>query len=414
MDRPLDESLKRKRLAKRLTLGAGAVGLMIVGFVALSAWMRPTLNQNRIRTAVVERGPVEATISASGLVVPGFEQVISSPIHAQILAINQQPGATLEAGTPIVELDVSTLTEALDDLEDQIAIQENNRRQTQLQREGELIDLRSRLAIKQLDLAALEKTLSDNRKLLAQNLLSEEDLRTSELNVEKARLEQAQLEATLLNSEAALAATLEGSDLEMARLRRDYDKQQRNLEKAAVQASQAGVLTWVTPEVGATVGQGEVLARIADLSRFQVEVTVSDVHASRLQAGLPVQIRAGATMLDGTVMRIRPTVENGTLTVDVSLADASNDQLRPNLRVDAFIVTDQRSETLRIARGPFLTGNGRQQVFVVRDGIAYRTPVQVGLMSFDYAEILDGLAPDDRVITTDMTNFMHLEEVEIR
>lgn len=414
MDRPLDQTVRRQRLTKRLGIGILVVGLVAIAYMTLSTWLRPTLHPNRMRTAVVEQGSIEATISASGMVVPAFEQVISSPINAQILAINQQPGATVEAGTPLVRLDVTALTKALQDLEDQLAIQANSQQQQQLQQEANLIDLRSRWAIQKLDVETLEKTLANNQKLLAQNLMSEKEVRASEREVEKARIVADQLEATLANAEAAQTATVEGMALEMTRLRRDYAEQQRALDEAAVHAKQAGVLTWVTPEVGATVRQGDVLARIADLSRFQVEVTVSDMHAERLRTGLPVYIRTGALQLEGIVTRVRPTVENGTLTVDVSLAEAAHEQLRPNLRVDAYIVTDERPETLRVVRGPFLSGDGHQQVFIVRNDRAIRTSVEVGLLSFDHAEILDGLQAGDRVITTDMSDYLHLESVEIR
>jgi HlyD family secretion protein len=107
MDRPVDPDFRKKQIIKRALLAVIGLAVMAVALISLPAWIKPSVSRNRIRTAVVERGSLEATMSASGTVVPEFEQVLSSPVDARIVKILKRPGVVLTKGEPIVELDIS-------------------------------------------------------------------------------------------------------------------------------------------------------------------------------------------------------------------------------------------------------------------------------------------------------------------
>jgi HlyD family secretion protein len=173
-------------------------------------------------------------------------------------------------------------------------------------------------------------------------------------------------------------------------------------------------VTWTLTEEGATVRRGDAIARVADLSAFRVEGTVADVNAPRMAVGLPVRVDVGDLKLRGSVSAIDPTIRNGVLTFTVALEDKSNAALRPNLRVDVFVLTEQRARALRVARGPFATGEGTLSVFVVRGGVARRTRVRLGAASPTHLEVLEGLAEGDEVIVSDMTEYLHAREIRVR
>ena len=184
----------------------------------------------------------------------------------------------------------------------------------------------------------------------------------------------------------------------------------RQLDLATTKADRGGVLTWVVAEEGASVRKGDVLARIADLTTFRVQATLSDVHAQRVAVGMPARVRLSETAsLDGTVASILPTIKDGVMTLYVALDEKSSPLLRANLRADVFVVTDRRANALRVRRGPFATAAGRQDVFVVRGDKAVRTSVSLGLASFEYVEVAEGLYPDDEVIVSDMREYAHLK-----
>jgi HlyD family secretion protein len=186
------------------------------------------------------------------------------------------------------------------------------------------------------------------------------------------------------------------------------------LDLAKTRADRDGVLTWALSQEGVAIRKGDVIARLADLGSFRVEATVSDVHARRLAAGLPVTVKVNDDTLEGTVAAVLPTIQNGAMTLQVALKDPSSALLRSNLRVDVGIVTASKPRVVRIRRGPFASGEGVQQVFVIRGDRAVRTPVELGLSSFDQFEVVRGLVPGDEAIISDMNDYTRLKEVRIR
>ena len=202
----------------------------------------------------------------------------------------------------------------------------------------------------------------------------------------------------------------------MKTLEREGEEARARLERAHIRADREGVLISVSPVVGAPVGQGQEIVRVADLSSFRVDVAVSNIHAERLRTGLPVRLRIGEdAYAEGRISRILPTVDNNAIDVEVDLEDQAHPLLRPNQRVDAYIVTARKERSLRLARGPFINGGaGLHEVFVVHGETAVKTEVRIGLANFEYYEVEEGLLEGDEVIISSMKNYLHLDEVPIR
>jgi len=413
VDRPLDPDVTRRQTRRRLAFGGTALSVAVAGYLWLPALLSPSLHRDAIRTAVVERGAVDATISATGIVVPEVEQVITSPVDARVMRVIERAGAKLVAGQPILQLDLSTARLAVDKLTQDLSIKANAQAQKRHALAKSLIDLEGRSEVKALQLASAEAQLQRDRQMSAEGLLSLELLKRSELAAAQAAIELKQLRAERDNAQAANRTELEGLDLEIGKLRGELVEAQRQLDLASPRADRAGVLTWIITEEGIAVTKGQALARVADFSSFRVDASVSDVHAKRLATGQPATVRIGDERLTGAVAAINPTVSNGVITVAIALDNRTSPQLRSNLRVDVEIVTARRGQALRVRRGPFATGEGTQPVFVVRGARAERVSVAFGISSVDYFEVRDGLSAGDEVIVSDMREYTRLERIRI-
>jgi HlyD family secretion protein len=414
VDRPIDEDVQRRRTVRR----AGTAGAVLAVLAGVLVWLpglvRPSISRASVRTAVADGGPIEAVITATGTVVPEVEQVVSSPVDARVLRILKRTGARLEKGDPLVTLDISETQLAVDKLGQDLAIKQNQQARTRLSLEKSLIDLNGQVEVKTLQLASLRSQLARDRQLAADGLLSQELLKKSELAVSQAQIELTQLEGSRENARIANRTEVEGLGLEMSKLHQEQREARRLLDLATPRADRAGVLTWALSQEGVAIRKGDVIARLADLGSFRVEATVSDVHARRLAAGLPVTVKVNDDTLEGTVAAVLPTIQNGAMTLQVALKDPSSALLRSNLRVDVGIVTASKPRVVRIRRGPFASGEGVQQVFVIRGDRAVRTPVELGLSSFDQFEVVRGLVPGDEAIISDMNDYTRLKEVRIR
>jgi HlyD family secretion protein len=414
VDRPIDEDVQRRRTVRRAGTAGAVLALLAGALVWLPGLVRPSISRASVRTAVADAGPIEAVITATGTVVPEVEQVVSSPVDARVLRILKRTGARLEKGDPLVTLDISETQLAVDTLGQDLAIKQNQQARTRLSLEKSLIDLNGQVEVKTLQLASLRSQLARDRQLTADGLLSQELLKKSELAVSQAQIELTQLEGSRENARVANRTEVEGLGLEMSKLHQEQREARRLLDLATPRADRAGVLTWALTQEGVAIRKGDVIARLADLGSFRVEATVSDVHAGRLAAGLPVTVKVNDDTLEGTVAAVLPTIQNGAMTLQVALKDPSSALLRSNLRVDVGIVTASKPRVVRIRRGPFASGEGVQQVFVIRGDRAVRTPVELGLSSFDQFEVVRGLVPGDEAIISDMNDYTRLKEVRIR
>jgi HlyD family secretion protein len=414
VDREIDARTRHRALARRVLLavaGAAAAWLVIAWAAGL---LRPSLKRSAIRTAVVDQGPVDATLSATGTVVPQTEQVLSSPVDARLLRVLKKAGTAVSAGDSIVELDVNASVLAVESLDQDLALKANQQARSRLALENTLSELDAQREIKKLQLESAQLEHARNKQLFDEGLTSSEVLRKSEVAERQAGIELQRLEAARRNAQESTKTELAGLALELEKLEKARQEARRVLGLATPTADRNGVVTWTLTEEGAAVRKGDVVARVADLSAFRVDASVSDAYASRLSAGLPVQVRIDDRVLDGQVTDVLPTVQNGVITVRIALKDPSSAALRPNLRVEVFIVTDHRDRALRVRKGSSTSGEGVQQVFVVRDGLAVRTRVRFGIASFDYVEVADGLSAGDEVVVSDMADYQHLSSIRIR
>ncbi len=414
MDREIDQSFRRKQLVKRVSLLLLLVALLTAGFIYAPRLMKSSVNRSRIRTARVDSGAIEATISASGTVVPEFEQVISSPINAQVKKILKRAGDAVRKGEPILELDVNESILAIEKINQQIALKQNQQAKIKLDLQTALTDLQSRWEIKNLEYKSAKASTERNRSLAKQGLLSDEKLREAELQEEKTAFELKQLEQSKLNAAESTKTQIEGLALEMKTLEKERIEAQRQLELATTKADRDGVLTWVVQEEGSTVQKGAVIARIADLDSFRVNATYSDIHAGHISVGMPASIKVNDDYLPGTIASILPTIKDGIITAVIDLKDKSSAILKANLRVDVLIVMDKKDKALRIKKGPAINADGVRDLFVIRDDTAVKTPVKIGIASFDAYEVIDGLIEGDEVIISDMSDYQHMKEVKLK
>jgi len=414
MDRPLDAAFVKQQGRKRLAAGVTGLSLVMTAFVWGPSLLRPSVARERVRIGKVETGPVEASITASGTVVPEVEEVLASPMEARVLKILRRPGDVLKKGDPIVELDLSESILAVEKLDRDLALKVNKQASTRLDLEAKLNEIEAKREIKRLELEALRSQLARNRTLSAEGLISEETLKLSELAEAKAAVELRQLEADSRTAEKATRTQIAGLDLEMATLRGERGQARRQLELATTKADRDGVLTWALSEEGAAIHKGDVIARLADLRSFRVDATVSDVHARQVVPGMPAAVKVGDDTLEGTVASVSPAVQNGAITLSVALAEKTSPLLRSRMRVDVLVITDRKPRTLRVKRGPFVNGEGTQDVFVVRGDRAVKTPVEIGVVGFDYCEVARGVAEGEEILLSDMRDYAHVRELRLR
>ncbi len=414
MDRPIAQSEIRGRRARRLGLTLGVVLLATVLFVLGRSWIRPSVPVTRIRIAPVERGDVEATLLASGTIVAGAEQSLVSPFAGRLSRVHEEAGATLAKGQPVVALESDEVQLDLDRLGDELALLRNRRQRLELQLGIRLEELESQRAIQNEKLTLISSRTKQHAELHREGLASAWDLKQSELDERVARIELEHIERQMERERSATRSELDGLDIEMQLLVKDLDEKRALLARSTIRAPRAGVLTWVDDALGTLLPKGSVVARVADLSRFGAEATLPAIHSGKLHPGLLAHVTVARARLTGRVRSVAPEIDDGATRVTIDLEHADHSALRANLRVDVHLVLERKPDVLRVAKGPFATGPGPQQVFVVREDELVRRDVVLGVSGVDHYEILRGLEIGDEVVVSDMQHHIHRERLALR
>ncbi|MDJ0364899.1 HlyD family efflux transporter periplasmic adaptor subunit [Hymenobacter sp. H14-R3] len=406
MDRVISTTTQHRRRLHRWLLGLGALAALLAAGLGLRAVLQPSLRRVDILTATVETGDVDAALTAAGILIPGREAVIVSPIQSTVRRVLLAVGARVQPGQPILELDKDLAASALAKLDDEQLRNQNKNSQLQLTLERSLTDLQAQQQGQDLKVNSLESALRDEQHLLSIGGGTAEAVRQAELNLRTARLEAQRLRQQLANQRRASAADRRELGFTVSMQQRSIAEQASKLRQADISSQLPGVLTWVNDNLGSTVQAGDALARVADLSRFRVRATLSDSYADQLHPGDAVLVRLGpGTDLRGTVASISPAVDKGVVTFYATLENDHAAALRANLRADVFVITRAHRGVLRLRNGPFYQGGQEQPVFVLAGGRAVRRVVHFGDSNADYVQVVSGLAKGDEVIISDTKAF---------
>lgn len=414
MDKVIEEEVKTQKKKK-------AFSFILISIVILTAaiWLVRTsfassLKKSNITTAVVERGDIENTISATGEILPEFEEIITSPINASIQNVVMDAGNKVQAGQSILTLDKSAAQTEYDKEKFELESKRNDIAKLKLDLNKSFYDIKSNNDIKQLRISSLEADVENAKRLYKAGGGTKEDVDKAELDLKVANLEKQQLENEIKSKQQTMQLEIREAEIAADVEKNNLDELQRKLNAANIVATRAGVVTWVNKNIGASVSEGESIARIADLSSFKITGSISDNYLDQLHNGMTAIIRINDEQIRGTVSNIYPSVQNGIVSFDVRLNEQNNKMLRPNMKVDVYLVTDSHSNVLRIANGPAFKGSSVQDIFILSNGKAERRTVHIGMTNFDYVELKDNVKPGDVVITSDMSDYKNSKEVTIK
>ena len=194
-----------------------------------------------------------------------------------------------------------------------------------------------------------------------------------------------------------------------------YELKKQQLDALNVRAGISGVLTDLPLAVGQHVTIGTMLAQVVQPNQLKAQLKIAETQARDIQIGQPASIDTHNGVADGTVSRIDPAVQNGTVTVDVKLTGALPDGARKDLSVDGTIDLDRLRNVLYVGRPAF--GNANSTISLFRldpDGKgAVRAPVKVGQASVNAIQVVDGLHEGDTVILSDMSRYDTTDRIRL-
>jgi len=413
--RPDQSKAKRK---KRIIYGIIAA-IALVGITVLLARLKPaapTVERNLVWVDNVKRGQMLRQVRGLGTLVPEEIRWIAARTQGRVDRIILRPGAEVTTDSVILILANPDVEQAAANADSQLGAAEAALTNLRVQLERDVLAAEAAAANAKADFEQSRLRAEVNEQLFADGLVSQLELRLSQVTAEQAATRHAIEQKRYAFSQESIKPQLAVQEAEVARLRSQARLRHDELDALQVRASMTGVLSALPVEVGAQVQPGTNLARVADPTRLKAEIRIAETQAKDIAIGLPATIDTRNGIVAGRVARIDPSVQAGTVTVDVIIDGALPRGSRPDLSVDGTIELERLDDVINVGRPAF--GQERSTVGIFRldaDGsYATRTQVQLGRSSVNTIEIISGLQPGDRVILSDMSQWDSADRIKLR
>ena len=271
MDREIPKKTLQHERRKRW-LGYGMAGLLLIGGITwIPSLMQSRVNEKDLLFSVVDRGTLEVSVSASGKIVPAVEEIITSPVSARIVEVYRRSGDSVEAGTPLLKLDLqSTETEYHKQLDEE-RMKQLQLDQLRMNNETYLGDLAMKVKVQAMKVGRMEADLRNERYLDSLGSGTTDRVRQAELAYNTGCLELEQLRQQYANEQKVKEADLKVKQLELDIFRKSLSETRRTLEDAQLRSPRKAILTSINTQVGSQVAPGSQVAVVSDLSHFRVD-----------------------------------------------------------------------------------------------------------------------------------------------
>jgi HlyD family secretion protein len=406
MDIARPSNARRKRIKQVAYAGVGLVAVLLItlGLSKLKP-AAPSVEGATVWRDAVKRGPMLRQVRGLGTLVPEDIRWIPATTQGRVVKISLRPGTSVTADNVILELSNPQLEQELQDAELKVKASQATLENLRVQVQNDQLQQRASAASIEGDYSKAKMQVQVNEALAKDQLISDLTLRQSKTDVEQLEIRNDIAKQQVATSAESTRARLavQQSDLDQARAILQLKKQQ--YDELKVRPGFSGMLQLVPVEVGQQVAPGTNLARVANPARLKAELKIAETQAKDIQIGQLASIDTRNGVVDGRVIRIDPSVQNGTRTVDVSLPDVLPKGAVPDLSVDGTIELERLNDVLYVGRPAFGQEESTVGLFKVdADGNgAARVQVKLGRSSVNTVEVLSGLKVGDTVILSDMS-----------
>jgi len=408
----------RAKKIRRIAYGA-IVTVLLAGVTFGVSRLRPaapSVDKATIWTDEVKRGPMIRDVRGIGTLVPEDIEWIPAQTDSRVDKIILHPGAIVKPDSIILELSDPVLQRETLDAEYQLKAAQADLESLKVTINSDILNQQSITASVRSDYEQAKIQHEVDVKLRQQGVGADVTEQLSRVKEQQLAVRLKLEEDRTKNTEDSAGARLQALQSKVDQQQALYNLKKSELEALHVRAGLSGVLQVVPVEVGQHVTPGTNLARVADPKRLKAEIKIPETQAKDVVLGQPATVDTRNGIVKGLVSRVDPSVQNGTVTVDVQFTEPLPLGARPDLSVDGTIELENLKDVLYVGRPVHGQADSTIGLFkLVDDGSdAVRVNVKLGKTSVNSVEILDGLKVGDKVILSDMSSMDNFDRIRLR
>jgi HlyD family secretion protein len=414
--RPEFKLQKRRRQAVMAGVAVVCVALATIGVSRLRP-AAPSVDRGTVWTDTVKRGSMLRQVRGLGSLIPSQESVrqIPAETEATVVRIRILPGSQVKADSILLEMSNPQTEQAALDAQLQLKAAEAEYQSQRVTLESNLMNEKAGAATVNADYSQAQRQADTDKALYDLGVISGLAYKASKGKSEELTTRN-DIEAQRLTiGQKAIESQLAEQQAKVEQMRALAALKRKQLDALQVRAGIDGVLVDLPLQVGQHVQPGTMLAKVVQPNHLMAELKVAETQARDVQFGEPASIDTHNGVISGTVMRVDPGVQNGTVTVDVKLTGELPKGARPDLSVDGTIDLERLENVLYVGRPAFGQENSTISLFKLEaDGKeAARVPVKVGRESVNSIQVFEGLREGDTVILSDMSRWDKTDRIRL-
>lgn len=410
--------LKQRKRRRQYAMSAAALALLVIAGIGIAKLgpALPSVERSSVLVDTVKRGELVREVRGPGTLVPKEIRWIAAETPARVEHIVVKPGATVTPDTIILELSNPEVEDKLLAAKTAVTAAQADLVAKRIELQSHLLDEKAALAQASADYESARMQAEAEKTVAAEGVIPAVQYKKSVIQLGAAQsrveIEKQRVDEFSHNVTAQVAAEQARLDqLDGAR-----DLRQRQADALHVRAGIAGVLQLVPVEEGQQVVAGTNLARVARPDDLMAELRIAETQAKDVVVGQAVKVDTRNGVVDGKVARIDPSVQNGTVQVDVDFTGTLPPGARPDLSVDGTIEIERLPDVLYVGRPAFGQPDSEVRLFRVDPAtdIATRVPVQLGKASVNLIEIRRGLKAGDQVVLSDTSAYDQHDRIRLK
>jgi HlyD family secretion protein len=415
--RPEFKERKRKR---QVAIGSAAVVVvsLLTVFVYRLRPAAPTVERGTVYTDSVKRGSMLRQVRGIGSLVPSQESVLQIPAQtdATIVRIRMLPGSIVKTDSILMEMTNPQVEQEAVDAHLQWKAAEAEYQSQRRKLESDFMAQKAGAATVTADYNQAQLQAQTDKALYDLGVISGLAYKASKGKADELTTRNTLADQSLESTQKAIDAQLAEQQAKVDQMRVLAELKQKQLDALKVRAGIEGVLVELPMQVGQHVVPGTMLAKVVQPNHLMAELKIAETQARDVQIGEPASVDTHNGLISGTVQRVDPGVQNGTVTVDVKLTGELPKGARPDLSVDGTIDLERLDNVLYVGRPAFGQENSTISLFKLDgDGKdATRVPVKVGRASVNSIQVIDGLHEGDTVVLSDMSRWDNTDRIRLQ
>jgi len=421
MDIARPEFRERKRRRQIITGAIVAVAVIIITVIVYRLRpAAPTVERGTVWVDTVKRGSMLRQVRGIGSLVPSQESVLQIPAEtdATVLRIRMLPGSLVKPDTILMDMSNPQVEQAAIDAHLQWKAAEAEYQSQRMKLESDYMNQKAGAATVQADYSQAQLQSQTDKALYDLGVISGLAYKASKGKADELTIRNGLQDQSLVSSQKAIDAQLAEQQAKVEQMRVLAELKQKQLDALKVRAGIEGVLVELPLHVGEHVLPGAMLAKVVQPNHLMAEIKIPETQARDVQIGEPSSIDTHNGTVAGTVMRVDPSVQNGTVTVDVKLTGDLPKGARPDLSVDGTIDLERLENVLYVGRPAFGQENSTITLFKLDrpEGAtdAIRVPVKVGRASVNSIQVVEGLHEGDTVVLSDMSRWDNTDRIRLQ